>query len=107
MHKLLEKLFHKRGIKDFNELDQEEKQTFENWQSILSKEELTLSDVKEFCQVQLDVIEGKWKDYNIDNTKKAELIPYHTCYKTLFLAIGSPRSARENLEKTLIQLLEK
>jgi len=106
MHNLIEKLFHKRGIEDLKELDAEEKQTFENWQSILSKEELTIEDVKQFCGSQIDIIEGKWKDYNLENNKKSELIPYHTCYKTILLAIDSPKSARENLEKTLVQMIK-
>jgi len=107
MHNLIEKLFHKRGIEDLKELDPEEKQTFENWQAILSKEELTLPDLKQFCQSQIDIIEGKWRDFNLEQSKKAELIPYHTCYKTILSAVDSPRSARENLEKTLVQLINK
>ena len=83
MHNLLEKLFLKKGIKDANELSPEERKTFDNWKSILSKDELTLKDVKEFCKTQLEIIEGKWRNYDIDNIKKAELIPYHTVYKTL------------------------
>lgn len=106
MHSLIEKIFKKSGIERIDELDVEEKKTFENWQAILSKEEMTLEDVKLFCQTQIDIIEGKWSDYNLDNAKKAELIPYHTCYKMILLAIDSPRSARENLERTLLQLVE-
>lgn len=106
MHGILTKLLQKRGIESVNKLDKEEKQTFDNWEKILSKEELTLEDVKNFCQSQIDVIEGKWKDLNVDNLKKAELIPYHTVYKTLLTAIQSPRSARESLENQLNQLLK-
>ena len=106
MHNLIEKLLNKRGIKNIEELDKDEKETFEGWQSILSKEELTIGDVKQFCQSQVDVIENKWKDYNTENEKKAELIPYHTVYKTLLLAIDSPRSARENLENQLLQMIK-
>jgi len=74
--------------------------------SQISKEELTLEDVKQFCATQTDIIEGKWKDYGLENVKKAELIPYHTVYKTLLEAIDSPKSAREQLEKHLNQLLQ-
>ena len=64
MHNLLTKLFEKRGIKDATQLSPEERRDFDNWQAILSKDELTLEDVKVFCSTQCDVIEGKWKDYN-------------------------------------------
>lgn len=107
MHSILSKLFAKKGIADVKELDPEEKATFEAWDKVLSKEELTISDIKEFCQSQCDVIEGKWKSYDIKNSKKAEMIPYHTVYKTILTAIGSPRAAREQLEAQLNQLLLK
>jgi hypothetical protein len=105
MKAILEKLLGKRGIHSLDELDSEEKNTFEGWNAVLSKEGLTTADIKEFCQKQCDVIEGKWKDYGVTAQGKAELIPYHTVYKTLIVAIDSPRSARENLEKHLEQLI--
>ena len=107
MHTLIEKLFHKRGIEDLKELTPEEKTDLDNWQAILTKDELNVDDIKNFCQTQIDIIESKWRDYNLEDSKKQGLIPYHTCYKTFLSAIQSPRSARENLEKTLIQLINK
>lgn len=106
MHSLLLKLFAKKGIKDLKELDEEEKATFDNWNKILSKDELTLEDVKVFCQSQIDIIENKWKDLNLENSKKAEMIPYHTVYKTIFQAINSPKNNREMLEQQLNELLK-
>jgi hypothetical protein len=106
MHSLLDKLFTKRGIKDANDLKPEEKVIFDNWRLILDKEELTIADVKEFCKTQVELIENKWHDYNLEQSKKAELIPYHTIYKTLLLAIDSPKSAREALEKQLTEFLK-
>ena len=104
MHSLLTKLLQKRGIQSPEELSPEEKKTFEEWKTILAKEELTLDDLKTFCQYQIDVIESKWNDLNIDAFKKGELIPYHTVYKNISLAITSPRSSRETLEKHLLEL---
>lgn len=105
MKSILHKLLERRGIESIDKLDKEERQTFDDWDKILSKEELTIEDIKQFCKAQIEVIEGKWKDLNVDNSKKAELIPYHTVYKTFLLAIDSPQSARESLEKNLNQLL--
>lgn len=104
MHTLLEKLFQKRGIEDVNQLDKEEKQVFEEWNLVLNKEELSTEDIKKFLQAQIEAIEGKWAD--ITSLNKADLIPYHTCYKLLLGAISSPRSAREAMEKQLINLLK-
>ena len=106
MHSLLNKLFVKKGIKDARELSKEEKVTFETWNGILSKEELTLEDVKEFCRSQLSVIESKWQDLNTEQNKKAEMIPYYTVYKTLLNAIDSPKVAREALEQQLENLIK-
>lgn len=102
---IISRLLEKRGIKDVSELSVEEKATFKTWEAILSKEQLTLEDVKKFCESQVVVIESKWKDLNETNQKKAELIPYHTVYKTLLQAIDAPKSAREMLEQQLTQLL--
>lgn len=107
MHNLLTKIFQKREIKSFNDLDTEEKLTFENWDKVLSKGELNIDDVKKFCQNQINIIENKWADYNLDENRKSKLLPYFTVYKMLLKAIDSPRSAREALEKNLLQLLEK
>ena len=106
MHGIIQKLLGKRGIQSIDQLDKEEKATFDAWQKILSKDELTTGDIKAFCQSQVDVIEGKWKSLSLENTKKAELIPYHTVYKMILAAIDSPKSAREALEMQLTQLIQ-
>ena len=106
MKDILLKLLQKRGIQSVDELDKDEKKDLEQWQKTLSKEELTIDDVKEFCQSQLNIIEGKWSDYNLDNKMKHNLIPYHTVYKMLLNVIESPKAAREALEKNLQQMLE-
>jgi hypothetical protein len=104
MHTLLHKLFAKKGIKDANDLSEEEKATFDQWQEILTKDEMNLGDFKNFCSQQVGIIESKWADYNTTQDRKAELIPYHTVYKTLLSAVDAPKTAREALIKQLTQL---
>lgn len=106
MHPLIYKIFQKRGIDSVNDLSPEEQQTIEQWESVLSKENLSISDLKTFFLTQLEIIEGKWKNLDIENSKKAELIPYHTVYKTLISVIDSPKIARESLEKQLNELIQ-
>lgn len=105
MHNLIEKIFKKRGIADANDLSEEEKRDFDNWQKILSKDTLTIEDLRQFLQNQIDVITGKWQDYSLENTKKAEMIAYFTCYKTILQVLDSPKQAREQLEQQLNLLL--
>jgi hypothetical protein len=102
---ILDRLLNKRGIKSIEELEPEEKQTFENWRKVLSKDQLTIEDVRVYCQQQIGIIEAKWKDYNLDNEKKAQLIPYHTVYKSLEQVLVAPKAEREQLEAQLNQLI--
>lgn len=105
MHSLLTKYLNKLGIEDPNSLSSEEKATFEGWQQVLSKEKLTIEDVQAFLKSQIDTIELKWRDLNAPNEKKAELIPYHTVYKLLQVAIDAPQAARQAAEIQLQQLI--
>ena len=67
----------------------------------------SLVDFKQFLQVQISVIEGKWRDLNLEQSKKAELIPYRVVYRTLIGIIAGPKEAKTNLEKNLQQLIDK
>lgn len=106
MKGILQKLLARRGIESFDKLDEEEKQTFRNWDKTLSKEEMTLEDLKFFIKTQVGIIEAKWKDYGLEHTKKAELLPYYTVYKALLDAIGAPQQEREALEAYLVTQLD-
>jgi len=114
MHPLLSKLLHRRDIKDVTELSNaplpdgspSERQMFENYREILSKDELTIQDVRNFCAVQIEVIETKWKDLNLRQEQKAEWLPYFTVYRSLLLALDSPKMVRQNLEKYLTDLIK-
>ena len=95
-------IFKKRGIEDINQLDKEERETFEKYEAILSKPDLTLEDLKRFLESQIGIIEGKWRDY--DRQNKESLIPYHTVYKALLNIINAPQVERQALEDYLRQL---
>src|SRR3990167_2136567 len=106
MKDILSRILQKRGLSSVDELDKDEKQTFQEWQAVLTKDELSTQDIRNFCQSQISVVEGKWADLNTSNEKKAEMIPYHTVYKLLLSAIDSPKASLEALEKNLIQLIQ-
>ena len=103
MQNKLSKLFAKRGIKDTSELTQEERAVYDNYAKVLSKDELTIEALRQFLNSQVAVIEGKWRDHGFDH--KADLIPYHSCYKAILEALDAPRMERENLERYLTSLL--
>jgi hypothetical protein len=107
MHDLLYKMLKQRGIENLDQLDQEERLTFDNWREILNKEELTIKDIKEFCRIQCEVIRQKWADYNIEQSRKNDLIAYFTVYNSLLSAIDSPKVGKEALEAQLKQMTNK
>ncbi len=110
---ILTKFLEKRGLKSPEELDDTpntdgsptERETFNKWKGILSKETLSLEDMKLFIQGQIGIIEMRWRDMTTSAERKAELIPYHTVYKTLEQAISAPRAEREQLEAHLNQII--
>lgn len=104
MHSLLTKLLSSRNIKSFDELDKDEKKTFEGFQKVLSKEEMTMDDLQNFLESQISLIESKWRDF--DSKGKESLIPYHTTYKAILQAIKAPQSEREQIEKYLTDLIK-
>lgn len=101
---ILNRLLSQRGLKE-EDLSREEQQQFNDWRRILSKDELTIDDVKDFCKTQCEIIENKWKDYDTANSKKAELIPYFTVYRTLLQVINAPKMQKEQLEQQLNNLI--
>lgn len=110
---ILDKFLKFKGVKSPSDLDNSpnedgsptEQQVFEKWKVILGKEQLTIEDMKNFLTGQIALIEMRWKDLTLENAKKAELIPYHTVYKTLEAAISAPQAERERLEANLNQLI--
>jgi hypothetical protein len=105
MHTLLQKLLEKRGI-DIKELQPEEKKTYDNWNSVLQGETVTVEKIADFCKRQLGAIEEKWD--NLDNTslKNERLMYQHTMYSKLLRLITAEERERLQLEKYLNDLID-
>ena len=105
MNSLLTKILNKRGIKDTTQLIAEEKETYKEWDRVLSEEPVTVDRIKQFCEAQIGKIEAQWE--NIDNTslKNERLIIVHTVYSALSKLITSPQVERMRLEEYLNKLL--
>lgn len=101
----IEKFLQKLGIDDPAKLTPEEKKTFDNWQAVMNKDELTIADMKLFLAGQIGVIENHWKDLKVKQNEKAELIPYHTVYTIMLQVIDAPKAMREALETQLNQMI--
>ncbi len=102
---ILSELLKRRGIKDTEELSKEERVEYDNWKAVLSKEDISLKDVEEFCGMQIAHIEAQFKNLDNPPEKTARLALVHSVYSSIKHIINSPRQERENLEKHLTQLL--
>ena len=111
---ILDLFLKKKGVASPEDLDNTpnsdgsptEREVFDKWRATLGKDDLSTEDIKNFCGMQKEMIENKWRDLNLDQSKKAEMIPYHTVYSILIQAINAPKAEREQLEKQLEQLLQ-
>lgn len=100
---LLAKLLNKRGISKVEELDKEEKETFDRYQLILSGELVTIDTLKEFCKSQIKIIESKCDGITpLSNLQQASI---HV-YVNLLKAIEAPEAERASLERYLTQLVQ-
>lgn len=105
MHPLLRKLLNFRNLPDTSSLKKEEKQTYDDWQRILSTGVISVDKIKEFCQNQIQMIQAQWRNLDNNKDKNSRLIVMHTVYTNLLSLIDSPNKERENLEKFLISLV--
>lgn len=106
MDNILSRLFEKRGIKDITELTKEEQVDFNNWKTILDKEEITIKDIVELCDNVTSSIEKQFKDLDVSNEKLAKLTLQHSIYKTFRDLVNAPRAERESLVEYLTSLLK-
>ncbi len=104
---ILDKFLFKKGIKSVKELEPEERETFEHWQGILSKGDVTVDSIKQFCENQVKAIELKWRDLDNSPGKNERLIILHTIYSTLLAVITAPAIEKENLERYLEEQVKK
>ena len=101
----LPKLLEKRGIKSKDELDPDEKATFEGWERILSGEKVTVENIAIFCENQLANIEAQFKDLDAPLEKKGRLTLLHSVYSSLLGLIKNPDKQKEALEQYLQTLV--
>lgn len=95
----LSEILNKLNLK-WEELTSEEKQTYGRWEKVLAGE-ITLEDIKNFIQGQVDQIEREWVNPDNSGQKDAVLKARLTNYKMLLAFLNGPTRAREYLENEL------
>lgn len=96
------RLLEKRGITDPDDLSSDERATYDRYRLILSGQTLSVDSLKEFCQNQIRVIEGKCN--GTDPLTLLQQACIHV-YLNLLKAIEAPEAERESLEKYLNSLI--
>jgi len=102
---LLSKILQKKGIKDTSELSPEERQDFDRWKAILSKD-VSVETIKDFCKFQISVIENKFATGENTDKQDAFLKASLNVYLNLLKAIEAPKQEREALERYLQDLIK-
>jgi thiaminase len=102
---LLSKWLTKVGVSSSEELSIEEKATYERFRKILSGETLSVSQIKEFCETQVRLIEEKIAS---GPTKDSQmyLAPCLHVYLNIIKAIEAPEKEREAVERHITSLIE-
>lgn len=106
MHFKIQELLRKRNIVDTTTLTPEEKKDIERWDKVLSEGELTVDKIRQFCEMQVSVIEEKWRDSATPKEVRERLIDRHVVYKALIRAMVAPQSERESTERYLQSLID-
>ena len=103
MVKVINKLLEKRGLKP-EELNPEEQETLDAWRKTLSKGEITIETIAEFCDFQIRDIEGQFKNLENSGAKIEKLVLLHNVYSAIKGLIVAPKHEKEALEKYLTSL---
>lgn len=96
---MFEKIFEKLKIKNYLDLNNEEKKTFEEWQKVLNKNEISIKELKEFITSQIDIVTNQLLTYKNSSQKDLYLKMMLRNYRMILAFIQSPQKAKEYLEK--------
>lgn len=105
MHTKIKELLEKRHI-DIKDLTEEEKKTFDRWETTLQGKELTVQKIQDFCAIQQSDIESKWENLDNPTLKNERLIIAHTIYGKILRMISATEKERESLVKHLDELID-
>lgn len=104
MNILLEDYLKKQGV-EIDQLDSEERATFDSWRAILDGKEMTVEKILLFIESQLGTIDRLLANLDNKALKNERLLMQRVVYKVLESMIKSPNKEREALQAKLTSLL--
>jgi hypothetical protein len=104
MHAHIEKVLSRRGVKDPGRLTADEAATVKSWEAMLSRPDLTVDGVADFCRERMRAVETRWADASVPSEERLRLVERHCTYRAILAAITAPAAEREHAERMLIDM---
>jgi hypothetical protein len=102
---MLQQFLNKLGVKGYEDLNQEEKQVFQQYQEVLTKE-VTVADIKTLVKNQIDAILISMAEYSNDSRKEMYLKARLRDMMMIKALLEAPDKAKENLKQVIKGLYE-
>jgi len=104
---MLEKFLKKLGLSSYNELNEEEKKTYQEWETALKGRKITDKDVAEFLSMELDLAVSRVTETDLKKEdeifRKVEI----RMIKKIQNFLRSPAVEKTFAEKSIEQLMNK
>lgn len=102
---ILERYLKKLNVKEFSELQSEEKETYRSWQSILEGRKLTDDDVTRFLDTELEETINKLISKSTNEREDIFLKMKLEFIRKIKYFLDGPRIEKEVLEQNIERLL--
>lgn len=103
---LLKQWLEKQGIEDYTQLSEQEKQTYNEWEAILTRE-ASLDDLKAFLQKQVALLSKELRDAveKGEDRRALRLVARLDNYEAIVDMLDAPHKAREVLIAQITSLI--
>jgi len=105
MINILDKILQKRGVKEFSELTQEEKDTYRDWDNILRGRKLTDEEVESFLKDEEEATVKLLIDQNLNERQDIFLKMKLDMVRKILHFLNGPELEKKTLENNLKQLI--
>jgi hypothetical protein len=103
---ILSKFLKKTGVREYSELSDSEKETYQEWEEVLSGRKITDDDVKLFFDTELDDIQVKIVNPNNSQREDIFLKMKLELLRKLKVFLLAPENERRMLEQNINNLLK-
>jgi intergrase/recombinase len=95
--------FKKKGIKGYEDLNEAEKLTFQQWQAILNRPDTSIADLKAILPKELERANVELRKHENSKDKDSFYKAYTSLCEFMLTTIAGPEQKREQLKTMLKQ----